>query len=543
MFPMRSMPGAPLRIPPAYQNGFPPADAPAPGQQSGETYLIYVAAPSQGAGAFIGFIYRNGRIEWVADGNVWSSYTNQGLQVRSLSDSQFNDLLRSSGSTGAIPPDGYLSAGTQLLFTQRIGMTPGNQQQQQQPSQPQEPSPPSRPPVQPAPETAMPDRQPVEPEPVNVDAFISRMTGLFPWIDQLGLGFSWFQELAARSVGPEQVVAELRLTDQWKERFPGIRRGDGSLRMNESQYFQVETSYRRLLQQYGMNMEQYSTPVSLRSFFDAEMDANELGERLNVYNDLRYNSRNIRDAFYVYAGLRVSVDDLYAATVDPAARTRLAADYNRLAMSSDANYETFITRATQVAMERVAEDLAEINGSEMTPLQAQQVLQTDPQFARQVMDALYTGGTGDPTVNDLEQDGEEGGGAGQPGRGFMPLEELLAAFEYAALGAAALGASLELPSLDRIRAIRDAGVDRTTALRRYQEFAANQGNFRASLMRVRGTDFTQDDYERALFLGDPTAMRDFRQAQSADEAAGRSVGGFRFDQNRSGDLFQRGLNV
>lgn len=509
------------------------------GAASGESYLIFIDAPSQGAGAFIGFLFRNGRIEWIPDGNAWAAYVQQGLQTRRFSDAQFADLLRAYSSSGAVPPAGYLSADTLRLFQQRIGAAPPGQQQQQQPAAPSEPPRPDRPQVQPAPETAMPERQPAPPEPVNVDAFIARMTGLFPWIEQLGLGFNWFHELAARSVGPEQVVAELRLTDQWRQRFPGIRRGDGSLRMNESQYFQVETSYRRLLNQYGMDVEQYATPDSLRSFFDSEMDANELGERLRVYQDLKDNTRNVRDAFYVYAGLRVSVDDLYEATVDSAVRSRLAADYNRQALSAESDYETFITRATQVAMERVAEDISQLNGEGVTPLQAQQVLQTDPQFARQVMDALYTGGAG---ANGEPETGEDGQPVSDAGR-LIPLEELLAAFEYAALGAAALGARLELPSLERIRAIRSAGVDRTTAMRRYQEFAADQNNFRASLMRVRGSDFTQDDYERALFLGDPTAMRDFRQAQAGAEAAGRPVGAFRFDQNRTGDLFQRGLNI
>jgi hypothetical protein len=378
-------------------------------------------------------------------------------------------------------------------------------------------------PTTPAPTTPAPTTP--NPSTPNVVGFFNEIKVLFPWIEQLGFTPEWFQELAATSASGEQVLAQLRQAPQYKQRFPGLWRTDGSLRMNEAQYLATESNYRQLLRQYGFNENDYASPVSLVGFFEGEIDPNELKDRLDVYKQVQDGGQSTRDAFYVYAGLNVTNDDLFEAIVDPAAGQRLTDEYNRRIASGQFDYTTWITRATEVGLERVAQTLGDLSKTgAVTGDVVQTILRTDPGFARQIMDALYTGGSGQ--VNQA-----------QP----LDLQELLSAFEYAAIGAAASNSGLELPTLERVAEIRAAGVDRARASQAYLEYGQNRGIYSGAIGRSRGDRFTQGQFEQAAFLNDAQQASDLRSAMAAEEAAGNARSAFRFDQDRTGRLFQRGL--
>jgi hypothetical protein len=349
----------------------------------------------------------------------------------------------------------------------------------------------------------------------------------FPWISQIGLSAGWFQELFARAASEAEIVTQLRQTPQYKQRFPGLFAPNGQIRMTEAQYIQQEQSYRQLLRQYGVNVEDYQTPVSLVGFFQGEVDPNELQDRLEVYKGLQEGSQAQRDAFYVYAGMDVSVDDLYEATVDEAAGQNLRNEYNARVAAGQFDYQTFITRATEVGLANVARELTDMSARGLVSgAVVQRVLQVDPNFARQIMDSIYTGGSGD--VNQSQG---------------LALQELISSFEYAALGAAATQAGLALPDRARIAEIRASGVERARAASAYLEFGRQQGTFSAAVQRLRGSAFTQRDFEGAAFLNDARQADALARGLASEEAAGRSGGSFRFDQSRSGGLMQRGLKI
>jgi hypothetical protein len=345
----------------------------------------------------------------------------------------------------------------------------------------------------------------------------------FPWLQQLGFTPAFFQDLVASSSSSAEIITQLRAAPQYRQRFPGLWRQDGSVRMTEAQYLAREQDMRNVLRQFGMG-DQYSTPSSLVGFFESEMDPNELRERLEVYDTVKRSGRSTRDAFYVYAGLRISDDDLYDAVVDPAAAQRLSDEYNKRVASSQFDYTTWITRATEVGLERVTETLTELQRSgAVTGTAVQAVLRTDPNFARTIMDALYTGGDGTsaaPTLN---------------------LQELITSFEYAAIGAAATNAGLGLPTKERIAELRAAGVDRAKAQSAYQQFAANKGIYEASVQRVDGGQFGQQQFEDATMLGSADAMSTLQRGLAREEAAGQQQGQFRFDMDRQGRLEQAGF--
>jgi hypothetical protein len=359
---------------------------------------------------------------------------------------------------------------------------------------------------------------------VDLTTFRSQLEASFPWLNQLGLSLDWFRETAATITNPDEFVSKLRQTPQYKARFPAIRRADGSIRMDEAAYLRQETTYRQLLRQFGYPVEQYENPTTLVGFFDNEIDPNELKDRLEVYEGVKTAGTSVKDAFYVYAGLDLTDDDLFEAVVDPAAAQRLSNEYNAAIASSSFDYSTFIARATDLGLRRAAETLDQLRTSGAVTGQAvQQLLRTDPGFARQVMDVLYTGGSGDVSS------------------GSLSLQELTNAFEEAMIGAAASSAGLSLPTKDRIAELRMAGVNRAQAQQAYRDFGQFAGIYRSAVERARGTEFGQDQFERASFLGDSQAVSDLRAGLAYEQAQGKAQGTFRFDQDRTGTIVQQGL--
>lgn len=353
--------------------------------------------------------------------------------------------------------------------------------------------------------------------------FIAEVRVLFPWMDEIGLDPSWIHEIAATASGPDEVLLKLRQSPQYQARFPGMYRADGTVRMNEAQYMAREQDYRSLLRQHGYDLDDYSSPSALVGFFENEMAPDELGQRLDVYRSVSQSSQAQKDAFYVYAGLEVTDDDLYEAVVDPAARQRLADEYNQRIAGGQFDYETWITRATEVGLRRVADTLTAMQArGAVTSRAVQAVLSTNADFARQIMDAIYTGG--DP--NDIS--------------GNMNLSDVLEAFEYAAVGAAAREAGLEMPTRERLAEIRARGVQRQQQIDAYTSFGQNDDLYDAASRRAGYGGFTQEEFEDAAFFGDAEATLELSASLAQEAAAGRGSGEFRFAED-DGRIVQRGL--
>jgi hypothetical protein len=343
---------------------------------------------------------------------------------------------------------------------------------------------------------------------------------MFPWLDQIGVDPAWFQDVAAETFGsPEAVLVRFRQLPQYKARFPGLWRQDGTVRMNESQYLQTEEAYRSLFRQYGIDEASYRTPSDLATLFDSEVDPNELRDRLRVYAGVRDGSQSVRDAFYVYAGMDLSVDDLFEAVVDPTVGSRLSNQYVEAVSGQSFDYQTFIDRVATVAGRRAAE-LVSMSGNTVTIKQVQQ----NPELTKTVLDLLYTS-AGD----DLQ------------GQNRLSLEELLASFEEAVLGSAALDAGLAIPDRERVAELRAAGVDRAKAQSAYLEFARLGGSLSGGAQRAGVGSVSQDSFERGVMLGQGAEMRRLQTAAQYEEAAGRAPGSFQFDRSQSGEFVQRGL--
>jgi hypothetical protein len=351
-------------------------------------------------------------------------------------------------------------------------------------------------------------------------ALLDQLRASFPWIDAIGLSPEFFRELVANAASGAEIITTLRAQPQYRSRFPGLWRSDGSVRMTEAEYLARETDYRQVLRQFGF-ADGYQDPASMKSFFEGEMDPNELRDRLTVYRGVQTSGQSVKDAFYVYAGIRLTDEDLYAAVVDPQRSSQIQSQYDDAIARNPFDYQTWITRATEVGLERVSSTLRELQqAGAVTSTAVQAIQRVDPNFARQIMDVIYTGG------------GEAQG---------INLQELLSSFEYAAIGAAATNAGLTLPDKARVAEIRSAGVDRAQAQKAYLEYGLNKGVYDAGSQRQGMGGFSQDEFEKAAFLGNVQAADELRAVLSREDAAGKSAGTFRFDQDRYGRLNQQGV--
>lgn len=356
---------------------------------------------------------------------------------------------------------------------------------------------------------------------------VADLIAQFPWLRTIGLDPTWLQTTAAESVNDSDVVSKLRQTQQYKSRFQGILRDDGSMRMSEAEYLSTESNYKQLLQQYGVSADKMDNPADFVGFFNSDIDANELKQRLDTWRQVQTGGQNMKDTFFVYAGMRVSDEELYASMVDPAAKQRLDDEYNQKVAAQPLDYETWITRATQAGLSRVSTALGQLQQSgALTGDAVQSVLRVDPNFARSIMDALYHGG--DPLSGD-----------------YLNLQDLLATFEEASLGAAARQVGLALPSKERIQELRNAGVSRAQAQQTYADYAQNGSQYNAEVQRLSqgARGFGQSDFEAAALLGQGDQAQTLMKAQAQEKAYGQAAGQFQFGQNKRGQYTQQGLST
>ena len=344
-----------------------------------------------------------------------------------------------------------------------------------------------------------------------------------PVLRELNLSASWLQNAVAESASPRELYNRITMLPQYKQRFQGARRSDGTIRWSEAEHIRRENEIRGLLRQYGKEAE-YLTPASMIGFHESEKSLDEIRDNLEIWQYVQTGGTTIKETFYVYAGLNLQDDDLYESVVDPSREQALFNEYNakRAAMAFD--YPGWITRATEVANQRVATELQTLQRQgALTGQAVQRILSVDPTFARQMMDVLYTGG-------------QMGGHAGT-----LDLQTLMSAYEFSAIGAAAREAGLELPTKERLFEIRAAGTDRAAAIKGYREYGRDQNRLAAAVMRARGVGFGVQQFESAEFLGNAEDSRNLRAGLGYMDAAGKTQGQFRFREDQ-GRITQMGFS-
>ena len=339
---------------------------------------------------------------------------------------------------------------------------------------------------------------------------VAEIAADFPWASEFGF-LDMIKDLAIEGATAEQIVAELRASDVYKQNFPGMAGAGGIRRFdNEAQYIDARRNIRNVLKDYGAYDPATDSPMDYVAFFDAGIDSNELKERFDVYRELERGSQDLRNAFFVYAGMDVSVDDLFQAVVSPQFREELVNTYDQKVASQPLDYATYIDRARQVSTNNVVETLERMQArGDMTGTAVSRVLQLDPVFGQELMGALFTGGGSAAATQTLS------------------LSELTKAYEYAIMGGAASNAGFAIPDKARLEEFRQAGIDSAKLTSAYSNLGQRIGALSGMLDRAnRGNTLSRDLFDEEL-LG---RSREIQFAQAGERALGARGGGFQMGQ-------------
>lgn len=343
------------------------------------------------------------------------------------------------------------------------------------------------------------------------------IAALYPWASTLGL-IDLISGLVAADASADEVIATVRGSEPYRAQFPGMIGPDGTRRYaTERAYLDQVQGYRDVLQEAGWYDERTDSPQDYVAFMEGGIDPNELRERAVVYQQLESGSQELRDAFYVYGGMDVTVDDLFQAVVAPEFGQRLQDEYNRQVTGTTLDYETYISRATERGLDNVADLLGTMAGQGLITSEAvARIQELDPSFAREVMGAIAN--EGDRTLN---------------------LHELSYAFQYALLGSAATEAGLEAPTREMVEKLRSAGVERARAAQVYGQYSTGVEALRGMTQRAGMADITQAQFAEAGLLNEAESVDLVERARGLEAQLGRRAGGFQTGQ-QGGRITQRG---
>ncbi|MFL0773152.1 MAG: hypothetical protein AB8A39_00130 [Prochlorococcus sp.] len=339
---------------------------------------------------------------------------------------------------------------------------------------------------------------------------LDEVRSLHPWASDLGL-IDMISDLVVDGASPDQIIVQVRASDPYKKQFPGMRSPDGTRRYaTEAAYLSAIGEYREILKNFGAYDPATDTPMSYVAFMDAGIDPNELVDRFDMYRALEEGSDEMTDAFYVYAGMTVSVDDLFQATVSPQFRNELANEFDRQVANQPLDYVTFIDRAREMSTDAVVKAMETMQGNTaLTGTAVSKVLAMDPEFGRYLMGALFNNSTD------------------AAGTSTMTLDQLKHTFAAAVMGSAASEAGWEIPSLARIEEFRRAGIESSDLRAAYHNLSNKAPMLTGMVQRAnRGSSFSQGLYEETL-LGESSELG---FALAAEEARGKGAGGFQTGQ-------------
>tara|TARA_B100000470_G_scaffold221712_1_gene212880 strand:- start:9506 stop:10984 length:1479 start_codon:yes stop_codon:yes gene_type:complete len=357
---------------------------------------------------------------------------------------------------------------------------------------------------------------------VSLEQLKAEFIGLYPWAagwaDKI---IGWVQD----GLSGDGLLANLRASDEWKLKFPGMYTEDGSMRFrNEAEYMITVEDYREQLKGHGFYDSATESATDYSALMTAGIDANELGDRLGTWRELESGSQELRDAFFIHAGLDVTVDDLFEAVIDPEKKKLLEDAYNAATTTDTMDYETFIQRATTVGVERLTKSLGALQESgQVSEAGVRRVLQMEPWFAQNLMGAIW-------------QNTSAGGQS-------LNLEELESAFEYAVLGSAATEAGFSMPDTETLEKFISQGIDGARLRTAYNSLGQRKSALQGMMRRASGgtsvtTDQVQSEFEGSI-LGESSTLR---YAQSAESALGQAGGGFAA-QRAGNRLAQPGRSV
>jgi hypothetical protein len=111
-------------------------------------------------------------------------------------------------------------------------------------------------------------------------------------------------------------VAAARATDDFAKTFPGIKREDGSLRMNEVQYLELKDAMKDELRNYNLNPDVFANEIT--EAIAGDVDIQEFKGRLQFGYEQLINNRDIvLEVYRAEYGMDLTEEALFAMFISP----------------------------------------------------------------------------------------------------------------------------------------------------------------------------------------------------------------------------------
>lgn len=153
--------------------------------------------------------------------------------------------------------------------------------------------------------------EPPEKETVN---YLEQVRTLYPWLPRELVKV--FADAWTDTGDRDLAYATMQQSDAYEKYFPGNRRADGSVRMDEQTYFSTIDAYNRLLSDFGLNPKVFKGKFV--NWIEGDVSPSEVAERLgSAYEQIVTNIPQVREFYASTYGIQMSDQAIFASFLDP----------------------------------------------------------------------------------------------------------------------------------------------------------------------------------------------------------------------------------
>ena len=141
---------------------------------------------------------------------------------------------------------------------------------------------------------------------------------LVPWLSQSGNLLQVYQDTWAETGDPNFALAAVRDSEDYDTIFPGNKRADGSVRHSESEYKAIESGYKNVIIENGLNPKLFENKFG--GLISGAISVAELSQRVGLVRraiDENPDSDAVLQFYSDNYGIEMTKEGLLAASIDP----------------------------------------------------------------------------------------------------------------------------------------------------------------------------------------------------------------------------------